>query len=68
MLPWGQKMTDFIQACIKANEEIVETIKDGFDASWFEKTVLGAGGDVSSKLDLMAVLGGQVIVIVLFSL
>ena len=47
-------MTDFIQACIKANEEIVEAIKDGFDASWFEKTVVGAGGDVSSKLDLMA--------------
>lgn len=47
-------MTDFIQACIKANEEIAEAIKDGFDASWFEKTVVGAGGDVSSKLDLMA--------------
>jgi len=54
VLPWGQKMTDFIQACIKANEEIAEAIKDGFDASWFEKTVVGAGGDVSSKLDLMA--------------
>jgi myo-inositol-1(or 4)-monophosphatase len=47
-------MTDFIQACIKANEEIANALKEGFDASWFEKTVVGAGGDVSSKLDLMA--------------
>ena len=47
-------MTDFIQACINANEEIAEAIKDGFDTSWFEKTVVGAGGDVSSKLDLIA--------------
>ncbi|HFU77750.1 MAG TPA: inositol monophosphatase [Epsilonproteobacteria bacterium] len=47
-------MTDFIQACIKANEEIKSAIQDGFDASWFEKTQVGAGGDVSSKLDLMA--------------
>ena len=47
-------MTDFIKACIKANEEISSAIKDGFDASWFEKTKVGAGGDVSSKLDLFA--------------
>ncbi|MEA1880520.1 MAG: inositol monophosphatase family protein [Campylobacterota bacterium] len=47
-------MTDFIKACIKANEEIAQSIQNGFDASWFEKTVVGAGGDVSSKLDLMA--------------
>jgi len=47
-------MTDFIQACIKANEDIAEALKYGFDPSWFEKTVVGAGGDVSSKLDLMA--------------
>ncbi len=47
-------MTPFIQACIKANEEIANAIKDGFDPSWFEKTEVGAGGDVSSKLDLMA--------------
>ena len=47
-------MTPFIQACIKANEEIGSAIKDGFDASWFEKTEVGAGGDVSSKLDLFA--------------
>ena len=47
-------MTDFIQACINANGEISTAIKDGFDITWFEKTVVGAGGDVSSKLDLMA--------------
>jgi myo-inositol-1(or 4)-monophosphatase len=47
-------MTDFTKACIKANEEISSAIKDGFDASWFEKTEVGAGGDVSSKLDLFA--------------
>jgi myo-inositol-1(or 4)-monophosphatase len=47
-------MTHFIQACIKANEEIATALKKGFDASWFEKTEVGAGGDVSSKLDLMA--------------
>jgi len=47
-------MTDFVQACIKANEEIKEAMKNGFDSSWFEKTQIGAGGDVSSKLDLFA--------------
>ena len=47
-------MTDFIRACIQANEEIAEAIRDGFDTSWFEKTKVGAGGDVSSRLDLFA--------------
>ncbi|MCO4844532.1 MAG: inositol monophosphatase [Sulfurovum sp.] len=47
-------MTEFIKACIKANEEISSALKDGFDASLFEKTEVGAGGDVSSKLDLFA--------------
>jgi len=47
-------VTEFIEACIEANEEIATALKDGFDASWFEKTEIGAGGDISSKLDLMA--------------
>ena len=47
-------MNDFLQACISANEEISLALKEGFDACWFEKTVVGAGGDVSSKLDLFA--------------
>lgn len=47
-------MSDFIQACIKANEEISQVLKDGYDVAFFEKSEVGAGGDVSSKLDLMA--------------
>jgi len=44
----------FVKACISANEEIAKAIESGFDASWFEKTEVGAGGDVSSRLDLFA--------------
>ncbi len=47
-------MTDFIKACIAANEEIASALKNGFDEQWFEKTEIGAGGDVSSRLDLFA--------------
>ena len=47
-------MNDFIQACIAANEEISKAINVGFKDSWYEKTEVGAGGDVSSRLDLFA--------------
>lgn len=47
-------MTDFLRACINANEEIASALNGGFDTSWFEKTEVGAGGDVSSRLDLFA--------------
>lgn len=47
-------MDPFIQACIRANEEISSALKNGLDDSWFEKTEIGAGGDVSTKLDLFA--------------
>ncbi len=47
-------MTDFLEACVKANEEISNALNVGFDAVLFEKTEVGAGGDVSSKLDLFA--------------
>ena len=47
-------MTAFLKACIQANEELASALKDGFDTSWFEKTEVGAGGDISSRLDLMA--------------
>ncbi len=47
-------MNSFVKACICANEEISKAIETGFDASWFEKTEVGAGGDVSSRLDLFA--------------
>lgn len=46
-------MTPFVKAVIKANEEIYEALKN-FDSLWLEKTQIGAGGDVSSKLDLFA--------------
>jgi len=47
-------MNTFIEACIRANEEISMALQNNFDNAWFEKTEVGAGGDVSSKLDLMA--------------
>jgi len=47
-------MNDFIQACIAANEEIAEAIAQGLDDVHFEMTDVGAGGDVSSRLDLFA--------------
>ncbi len=46
-------MTPFVKAVIKANEEIYEALKS-FDSHWLEKTEIGAGGDVSSRLDLFA--------------
>ncbi len=47
-------MDPFIEACIRANEKICKAIETGFDTAWFEKTEVGAGGDVSSQLDLFA--------------
>ncbi|SFV90865.1 Inositol-1-monophosphatase [hydrothermal vent metagenome] len=47
-------MDPFVKACIRANEEISKAIESGFDVSWYEKTKVGAGGDVSSGLDLFA--------------
>ena len=46
-------MTPFINAVIQANEEIFTALQD-FDPVWFEKTEVGAGGDISSRLDLFA--------------
>jgi len=47
-------LNDFIQACIDANEAIASALKEEFESSWYEKTEVGAGGDVSSRLDLFA--------------
>ena len=47
-------MTDFVKACIKANEEIASKIRDGLDGSLFEKGKIGAGGDISTGIDLFA--------------
>jgi myo-inositol-1(or 4)-monophosphatase len=46
-------MTPFIQAVINANKEIFTALQN-FDSTWFEKSEVGAGGDISSKLDLFA--------------
>jgi len=47
-------LNDFIQACICANEEIAKAMEEGFPFSWYEKGKVGAGGDISSGLDLFA--------------
>jgi len=47
-------LNDFIQACIAANEEIAKALEHGTEHIMFEKTDVGAGGDVSSRLDLFA--------------
>jgi len=47
-------MTEFIKACICANKEIAKAIENGFENAWFEKTDVGAGGDISSGFDLFA--------------
>ena len=47
-------MNDFIKACIVANEEIYEKLQNDFNDELFEHTAVGAGGDVSSRLDLYA--------------
>jgi len=47
-------LNEFIHACIAANEEIAKAFDGGLEAGMFEKTNVGAGGDVSSRLDLFA--------------
>jgi myo-inositol-1(or 4)-monophosphatase len=46
-------MSPFIAAVIEANVEIYHTLQH-FDSAWLEKNEVGAGGDVSSNLDLFA--------------
>ena len=45
---------DFLSATIAANKEIYSAIKSGFKQEWFKEYELGAGGDVSSGIDLFA--------------
>ena len=47
-------MNPFIKACIQANEEISQALEHDFLAKWYDKTEAGAGGDISSRLDLYA--------------
>jgi myo-inositol-1(or 4)-monophosphatase len=47
-------MRDFIEATICANEEIYNHIKDGITDELALEVSVGAGGDISTKLDLLA--------------
>ena len=47
-------MADFTEACIQANREIAQQLKENFHPSLLQKTERGAGGDVSSRADLLA--------------
>ncbi len=45
---------NFLLAAIAANEEIAQVLEDGYEEYFFKKGSVGAGGDVSSELDLLA--------------
>jgi len=45
-------MNNFLKATIDANLEIYKNIKSGFKDEWFKSYKIGAGGDVSSGIDL----------------
>lgn len=47
-------MNNFLVACIQANEEIAKNLESVYAESHFEKSAIGAGGDISSGLDLWA--------------
>jgi len=47
-------MNNFLKATIDANLEIYQNIKSGFKDEWFSEYEIGAGGDVSSGIDLFA--------------
>jgi len=44
----------FLDAAIKANLEIYSKVNEGFNKNWCEEFEVGAGGDVSCGLDLIA--------------
>jgi myo-inositol-1(or 4)-monophosphatase len=44
----------FLEAVIHANEEIVSTLEAGYDKDFFRRGERGAGGDLTSGLDLFA--------------
>jgi len=45
---------EFINASIEANAELYQIIKEGFDTRYSQKLFVGAGGDVSREIDIMA--------------
>ncbi|MEA3419170.1 MAG: inositol monophosphatase family protein [Campylobacterota bacterium] len=47
-------MNSFLTASIRANEEIARIVEESYADTYFEKGSVGAGGDVSSGLDLLA--------------
>jgi len=47
-------MNNFLKATINANLEVYNAIKSGFRQEWYKEYEVGAGGDVSSGIDLFA--------------
>jgi myo-inositol-1(or 4)-monophosphatase len=47
-------MQQFIESVICANKEIIELLENGSDENFYQSCSLGAGGDISSKIDLLA--------------
>ena len=47
-------VNSFLAASIRANEEIAQIIEEGYSEAYFEKGSVGAGGDISSGVDLLA--------------
>ena len=45
---------DFLTKCIEANEEITKKLEVAYSESYFKKSTIGAGGDISSGVDLLA--------------
>ncbi len=48
------KKINFLSQVIKANQKIYKILQKGMKKSYFKKFEVGAGGDVSSKIDLIA--------------
>jgi len=47
-------VNSFFQAVITANKEIIELLENGSSEEFHQSISLGAGGDISSKIDLLA--------------
>ena len=47
-------MTEFTEACIQANREVLHALREHFSEALLEKSERGAGGDISSGADLLA--------------
>jgi myo-inositol-1(or 4)-monophosphatase len=45
---------EFLEATINANKEIYNKIKNSFESSWYSEIEVGAGGDISSGIDIFA--------------